>query len=154
MGWGSICGSLIPAINFLGHVLEPADAEPLIEELMAWYQETPFPLYQPEGEVPTTVAGSTLCHASVTKWCLETGENAKSPLKKQRCGGLTADVVAKTIDMIDKHLAGSFDRAFKPAAIVGECKTCHGSEPIMVTGKESCTNCHDDAYTSFPHPSK
>jgi hypothetical protein len=121
---------------------------------MAWYQVTPFPVYQPEDKVPTTVAESTLCHVSVTKWCLETGEAADSPLKKMRCGGLTADVVGKTIEMLDKHFAGKFERQFKPAAIVGECKTCHGSAPIHVTGKESCTNCHDDTYKTIPHPAK
>ncbi len=119
---------------------------------MAWYEKTPFPLYQPADPVPTTVANSTLCHVSVTKWLMETGEDAKSPLKKMRCGGLTADVVAKTIEMLDKHFAGNFDREFMPAAVVGECKTCHGSEPIMVTGKESCTNCHDESFKTFPHP--
>ena len=118
---------------------------------MAWYENTAFPIYQPDGPVTTTVAESTLCHVSVTKWCLETGENSGSDLKKQRCGGLTSDVVAKTIEMLDAHFAGSFDREFAPAAIVGECKTCHGSEPIHVTGKESCTNCHDDTYTEYPH---
>lgn len=154
MKWGSVCGALTPAINFIGHVVAPAQAGPLIEELMAWYEQTAFPIYQPNGPVPTTIANSTLCHVSTTKWLNETGEEETSPLKKERCGGLTADVVAKTIEMLDNYFSSSFGREFYPAAVVEECKTCHDHAPIAVAGKESCTNCHDINPSHYPSKKK
>ena len=135
-------------------VLEPKEAQPLIEELMAWYQVQAFPMYQPEETIATSVANSTLCHVSVTKWCMITGENSGSDMKKKRCGGLTADVTGKVVEMLNKHYAQTFVREHKPSEIVDNCKACHGKEPIHVTGKEDCMNCHTEDYLTFPHPVK
>ncbi len=111
-------------------------------------------MYQPEAEVPTTVANSTLCHVSVTKWSLATGESSEGDLKKKRCAGLTADVVGKAVEMLNRHFEGQFNREFMPSEIVDNCKTCHGQAPIHVTGKEDCMNCHTEDYMTFPHPIK
>jgi hypothetical protein len=147
--WGSICGSLPPAIEIIGLVTELDVGAKLINELMAWYKEFPFPEYQPAGmNIPTTVANSSLCHVSVTKWQHATGLDRDSAERKERCGGLTADVAKFTVEMLNKVAdTGAFEGKFKPAAVVGECMTCHSK---FTHGKESCTDCHGESYTE-PH---
>jgi hypothetical protein len=149
-GWGSICGSLPPAAVFISLFTDEATQVKLVDQLMAWYQQAPFPMYQPEKlNLPQTVAESTLCHVSITKF-LKEGNGAwdmKSHEKHARCGGLSADVAVFTINMLNDHFDNKFETLYKPAAGVSECKKCHGS---FTQGKDSCTECHGGLVD--PHP--
>lgn len=118
----------------------------MINNLYAWYSQFPFPEYQPDGKVPTSVADSVLCHVSVTTWVKESGFKEGDPMKKKRCGGLTADVAKFTVQMMNDHADNAFAAAFKPAAVVEGCMSCHKEDTI---GKDNCTTCH--AENEDPH---
>ncbi len=119
----------------------------MINELMAWYKDTPFPIYQPKGmNLPTTVADSSLCHVSVTKFMQLMDIPRDSPERKERCGGLTADVAKFTVAMLNDFADQKLNTGvFKPSAPVGECMTCH-SKMSYAHGKENCVSCHGDPH--------
>lgn len=146
--WGSICGALVPAIAVIGMVAQGPEKSEMVNELMAWYKEFPFPEYQPKGlNLPGVPVNSSLCHVSVTKWMNETGYGPRSvPERGERCAGLTADVCKKTAEMLNKWATeGTFAKTLGPAAGVDDCMACH-SEAMKpyAHGKESCVDCHGD----------
>ena len=147
-GWGSICGALTPAAVFISYVTDEETQMQLVNELMAWYQQAPFPMYQPDGEVLQTVADSTLCHVSVTKWHHASGHDKQSDEKKWRCGGLSADVAKFTVQMLNDYADGTFESQYSPAAIVGECQACHSP---LTQGKDNCVMCHTDPQPADLH---
>jgi len=145
---GSICGALPPAIITLALVTDTETNRPLIEELMALYSTFQFPEYQPAGmDLPTTVANSTLCHVSLTRWMNSAGFKRKTPERSERCAGVVADVCKYTVKMLNKLAdQGAFAASHAPAAIVGDCMTCHQEEAPYAHGKESCIVCHGDPH--------
>lgn len=146
--WGSICGALVPAIAVIGLVAKGAAKTAMVNELMAWYAEFPFPEYQPKGlNLPGVPVNSSLCHVSVTKWMDATGFGPRSaPERGERCAGVTADVCKKTVEMLNKWASeGAFAATLGPSPVVGECMACHSETyKPYAHGKESCTECHDD----------
>lgn len=143
--WGTICGSLLAPVALISTVVEDKKQRgEMIDELMAWYTEFPFPEYQPAGlDLPQVKVGSTLCHISVTKWCNEAGCSATSSNKKERCGGLTADTVKKTVEIMNEWAAaGKFTAKHKPHSQVEECMSCHKENQPFTQAKEQCMNCH------------
>jgi len=150
-GWGSICGALTPAAAFISFFTDEETQMTLVNELMAWYQQAPFPMYQPAGlNLPQTVAESTLCHVSITKFLHEGGFALKSEEKEERCGGLSADVAAFTVKLLNDFVDGKFESKYSPAAIVKECQACHGQN---TQGKENCVQCHTDPQPAEIHES-
>lgn len=143
--WGTICGSMIAPINLIGGVVaDDKIRAAMVNELLAWYTQYPFPEYQPVGSNLVKIAvGSPLCHVSCTTWCNKQGVTAGSKEKKQRCAGLSADVVKKTIEMLDAYAAtGTFAVVHKPDPIVATCMGCHEEEPPCTEGKDNCLRCH------------
>ncbi|MDW7673140.1 MAG: C-GCAxxG-C-C family protein [Bacillota bacterium] len=150
-GWGSICGALVAPIATIAMLFESSENEALINELMAFYKDAAFPQFQPKGlNVATTVANSNLCHVSVTTWMQATGLPRTAPERSERCAGVTADVCKFTVEMLNKYMDKAFVSEFKPAAVVGECMSCHDSTKNIspAYGKEDCTSCHDDPHKS------
>jgi hypothetical protein len=148
-GWGSLCGALVPAIAVINMVAEGETKVAMVNELMAWYKEFPFPEYQPKGEnLPGVAVNSSLCHVSVTKWMDETGFGPRSaPERGERCAGLTADVTKYTAQMLNNYMDNTFTSELKPSAAVGECMACH-NEAVKpyAHGKEDCTSCHGEPH--------
>ncbi len=140
-GWSSICGTIPPAQAAIGLVADTGDQMDMVNQLMGWFKQHPFPQYQPaEMDIPTSVAGSSLCHIAITKWCHETGFANNSPERSERCGGASADVAKFVAQMLNDYIDGVFEITYEPAAVVGECMACHGE---LSRGKETCTVCHD-----------
>ncbi len=101
----SLCGSLGAAAAFIGTVAEADVAKQTISQLISWYEQAEMPMYQPEElQLPTTVAGSELCYTSVSKFMEESGYAHGDPERKQRCAGVTADVVRKTLELLNENL--------------------------------------------------
>lgn len=122
---------------------DTADATVLTNELLSWYQQCEFPIYQPVVQNPTTVANSVLCHVSVTKFMSEANVVRASDERKARCGGLTADVSKFTVQMLNDFADGKFTSQYKPAASVAACMACHSTDSH---GKEDCLPCHGDPH--------
>ena len=107
-GYGrrNLCGSLGGAFAILGLFLEGSDSGKLRNEIYAWYEAAAFPIYQPEGvaEHPVhSVAGSELCKDSVGNWMAASGFEFGTPERATRCACLSADVAAKTIELLNIH---------------------------------------------------
>jgi hypothetical protein len=147
-GWASMCGALVPAIAAIGMVAEGDDKKAMINELMAFYVNHPFPEYQTgEYDLPKVAINSTICHVSVTKWMTESGMGPRSSKERSaRCAGVTADVCKFTAEMLNNYFDGKFTAGvFAPASVAKDCLGCHQEnvEPYSF-GKEDCTECHDD----------
>ncbi|MDO4483575.1 MAG: C-GCAxxG-C-C family (seleno)protein [Clostridia bacterium] len=101
---GTLCGALGGAVGFIGLVCEPEASREIVKKLFAWYCSTELPIYQPEGEAPCkTVAPSVNCVDSVSTFMTAANVERKDPIRKRRCGGLTADVARKTIELLNIH---------------------------------------------------
>ena len=142
-GWGSLCGALSSAVAVINLCHETAVATTLSNELFAWYSQAAFPMYKTEFTLPTTVADSTLCHVSVTKFMDAAGVARATPERKARCGALTADVARFTVELLNAQADGTFVSKYKPAAVVGACMSCHSTDSH---GKENCEPCHGDPH--------
>lgn len=100
---GALCGAIGVATNFIGMVTEPDLSKQLTNELLTWYKTFEFPQYQPENlGLAQTVAESTLCEVSVEKFMEAEGVPHADPRRKARCAGVTADVVRKTIEILNE----------------------------------------------------
>lgn len=100
-GVGSLCGALGGAATAIGLFCEPADAKKITGELMAWYKKHPFPEYQPEVKNVTSVADSVNCIDSCGKFMEASGLAMGSDERKARCGGLTGEVAAKAVELLN-----------------------------------------------------
>jgi hypothetical protein len=155
VGWGSLCGTLNGAAAVVG-LVEPAKErrEQLVAELFAWYEATALPTYEPKGQnespaIAKTVAGSVLCHVSVHRWCEASGCEVESDQMKDRCRRLTADVAAKTVELLNRNLqkASVFTGL---TTEVKSCVSCHGKEDRAdAFGTMRCNTCHQ---LSKDHP--
>ncbi|ABS26684.1 C-GCAxxG-C-C family protein [Anaeromyxobacter sp. Fw109-5] len=176
--YGSICGAALGGALIINMVVEdpaapaPAARNPLIVELMRWYERYAFPEFVPNAidaaeQGKTTIAfddtnptlkvvpGSHLCHASVTTWCAANGVAATSPDKLARCARLSADVAGKTAELLNAYLAGETFTATPLDDASKGCGGCHSKDsaavgPSVASGM-SCNSCHP-GHTTYPHP--
>jgi len=151
MGWGLTCGVInggAMAINLV------TDDLSLVSELVGWYTEAELPQYVPavavkvEGEIPTSINGSPLCHASVSNYtqaadCLE-----NDPIRAERCGRMVADTAGKIAEMLNALADGTFTPQFQVPQSAVDCLACHGADgPVNnVFTKMDCTPCHGDPH--------
>ncbi|SJZ33729.1 C-GCAxxG-C-C family protein [Selenihalanaerobacter shriftii] len=147
-GWATLCG----APNGGGAAISLVYGRRkttmgLVSELFGWYSETPLPRKKSSDQTQS-VAGSPLCHASVTNWCEESGKKAFSKERADRCGRLAGDVAAKAAELLNAQLAGSFAPTYEIPAEAKACMNCHtkGSMLENTRGKMDCTDCHEDAH--------
>ncbi len=147
-GWGSVCGCVNGAAMAIAMFYTGADRSALTSEVLAWYERTKLPIYKPkhpivsDQKIATSVADSILCHASLANWLKRGGTNA---VRGERCGRLTADVAAKTAELLNAQLKGKFVPVMPINKTAADCLTCHGSggDPGNVLGKMTCTSCHE-----------
>jgi len=140
-GWGTICGALNAAAAVIG-LFEPdkKQRERLIADLFSWYEHAELPIYQPPEVVPSkttkSMAESVLCHVSVGRWCKASGLDSLSPELKLRCRCLTADVAAKTVELLNQIHSPKVG----PEPATRKLKI--PSDPRAL-GKMQCTTCHE-----------
>jgi len=162
VGWGATCGTLMGGAAMISLVTEKAPSGALINELWAWFAEELLPsaaaneaLYETvkiEGALPQSRSGSPLCHASVSQWCLIANKTVGSTERKERCGRLSGDIAAKTVDILNAHFDETFVGTFAPPKSNTMCMDCHGSDTdhnVMTSMK--CTSCHTDAHSGVVH---
>lgn len=159
-GWGTLCGALNGAAAIIGMVGAPGE---ITDEVFAWYARTPIPsnqaeravaagtwtpaagVPQPMTNMPTSIAHSQLCHASLSQWTMTSGFDLGTDEHYDRCGKLTFDVEVKTITLLNAYFQDNNNVpvvALDPT--VAACKTCHGSKAL---GKQACDSCHDQTTT-------
>lgn len=143
--WATLCGSLNGAAAAI--YLLSKDPKPLIDELFGWYQEAKLPDYRPAAPkfvIAPSVARSTLCHISVSRWCKATGFKAFSKERVERCAWITASVAKKTAELLNQQYAGAFKSAYPIPKRVQECRGCHDKGGILenTRGKMDCAPCH------------
>ncbi|BAS27189.1 C-GCAxxG-C-C family protein [Limnochorda pilosa] len=147
VGWSTLCGALNGASAVVNLVSDEKGYKAVVNELVGWYTETPLPTPQSNAFSETqvqTVAGSPLCHASVTLWCQASGFGATSKERAERCAKLTGDTAARAVELLNRRAAGSFVPAYGTPAGVTGCMSCHGKEGMDNTrGQMNCVQCHE-----------
>jgi len=105
-GQASLCGCIGVAAACIGTVCDADTSKKLLADLSKWYKDAEFPQYQPEGlDLPTTVAGSTLCEDSVGRFMEASGVAYGDPERKSRCAGVTGEVTRKMVELLNEALA-------------------------------------------------
>lgn len=161
-GWGTLCGALNGAASAIQLVVDRANANLVISELFGWYTTVPFPsavsndyavrrmflVNKVDKPLTQTIAGSTLCHASVSLWCTETNTKASAPERAERCARLTGDVAARTVELLNDYFKNQFKPAFVVPKAVTDCQGCHGSAIGNVQSgvKMDCQQCHKEKW--------
>ena len=105
-GQQTLCGALGGAVNVLGMLLPGAESKAVMGELFAWYKAANLPITVKDGvEAPAhTVAGSVNCADSVGNFMKAAGiESMGDPVRVARCACVTADVAAKTVELLNIH---------------------------------------------------
>lgn len=161
-GWGTLCGSLNGSAAAISLAVDRANANLVISELFGWYTQFPFPsdisndyatshvflVNRYDKALKQTVAGSTLCHPSVSSWCTESGFKASSTERAERCARLTADVAARAVELLNAFHSKQFRASFVPPESFTSCMSCHGSTIGNVQSgvKMDCQQCHKENF--------
>ena len=160
-GAGALCGALngaAAAIFLVTGGLEKKSREPafaLIQELYTWYEQEALPDYEPKKakfKIVKSVSHSTLCHASVSRWCKTSKFKSFSPQRSERCGWLTASVVKRTVELLNSYAEKTFKPTHALAAEVQACRQCHdqGGALENTRGMMDCGGCHFTPRTKHP----
>lgn len=144
-GYASFCGALNGACAAIGLICSNSDAKLFISDLLAWYAETELPtnIIAPTGPLTQSIAETSLCHNSVTNWCIASGYASGSSERSERCARLSGDVAAKVVDLLDNGALGLVVPGDKTV-----CRSCHykGTDYAagqFTRGKMNCLECHN-----------
>lgn len=189
--WGTLCGALNGATYVMSLAVGSTAVKKLGQELWTWYCKYPFPspvleagigtsgtFFVPEAQRAassvTSVAGSPLCHVSVSNWATTAGKKIQDPEKAWRCARLTGDVCAKAALLLNAYQASRMRSVAINTEETDICMQCHapgnvstggdyaGKQGSTYTsgynldseqGKMPCVECHTDgepaSHTSF-----
>ncbi len=172
-GWGTLCGGLIGALTAINLCWDKDKAGKLGNELLGWYSIIEFPSdisneyardhvftdNRCDKDLLQTVAGSPLCHISVSNWCMKSHYKRSSTERSERCGRLTGDVAAYSVQIMNDELKNQFQPLYQTEDSVKYCMNCHGTSGKIVQmdntiGKMECTQCHGDHTGSFTSAEK
>jgi len=154
--YGSVCG----ALNGIGAVIglfvrNKKNQNYLIADLFSWYEKTELPVYVPKIpqlklNVTTSVSSSILCHVSAANWGKSSGYIMNSSQQKERCRRLTADVVRKTVVILNDFFDDKYIASNRLSETVNGCIKCHnkGGKLSNTRGQMDCASCHS---TSLGH---
>ncbi|MDR3762689.1 MAG: C-GCAxxG-C-C family protein [Acidobacteriota bacterium] len=144
-GWATLCGSLNGSVAAI-QLLSP-NPNPLIDNLMAWYEVAPLPNFYPKGaKFPEvrSMAGTPLCHESIAHWCKKAEKKSYSPERVERCGTLTASVARQAVVLLNEQAAGKTMEVFGLSKQAQGCSGCHekGGMVENIRAKMECGECH------------
>jgi len=164
VGWGTTCGTLNGAAALVSLVTDKASSGALINEVWGWYTTENLPTNNANsatyeeikysGEMPQNISGSSLCHSSVSQWCMVANKKVGDIERKERCARIAGDIAAKTAEVLNAHFASSFVGTFKDPDGNDTCMACHGTVTSNVMTHMECASCHTNepvhggAYTS------
>jgi len=136
VGWGTLCGTLMGS-GLAASFAAGKDGEHILNDVIHYYAETELPLYKPAKPKATfkniNKSDSPLCHVSVGRWMEKEGVKFGSPERRDRCARLSADIAAKTVELLNLWSDGKY----KPA---------HGNQIELYgfTTQNNCSDCHTD----------
>ncbi len=145
VGWGTLCGAANGAAMAIYLVSKsPAAA---IGEVFGFYEKQALPDFVPADakfQVGQSVAGSPLCHVSITQWCDATGFKSYSAERLDRCAQLVASVAKYTAEVLNTQANGSFAAAHKLSGATLACRGCHDAGGLLENsrGMMECNTCH------------
>jgi hypothetical protein len=144
-GWGTICGALNGAAAAF-KVLSK-DPGPLTDALFTWYERAALPDVKLEkAKYPNvaSVAGSPLCHTSISRWCQAASKPSYSPERKERCGVITGAVARRAVLLLNAQAAGKPFPVLPAGGSASTCAKCHekGGEVENTRSKMDCRGCH------------
>ncbi|MCF8112184.1 MAG: C-GCAxxG-C-C family protein [Desulfobacteraceae bacterium] len=160
--WGTICGALLGVASAWALFWGRKERDPMVDELFTWYERASLPVYTPdkclsfEGELPTSVAYSVLCHSSVSRWCYEHNIKMKSKQRSERCARVTATVTLRAIEIMNAKIDNTFFAVAGKSESRKTCGACHAPEKAsdISKGKMDCAACHSgdlgDKLTNHP----
>ena len=93
----------------------------------------------------TVMPESVLCHISSGRWRAVAGVSIASPRRKDRCRRLTADIAAKTAELLNRYhtdTACTFAPLTQPTATCFDCHNPQGTQADAIA-KMDCAVCHD-----------
>ena len=160
-GWGTVCGVINGGAALISLVVNKADSTKLINELWGWYTTANLPTDAANtatyldtrcpGVLPQNIAGSPLCHSSVSQWCMVANKKVGDAERKERCARLAGDAAAKTAEILNAYFANTFTGTFAVPASNSACMPCHGSAlNYNVMTNMECASCHPDAHGTEP----
>ncbi len=138
---GSYCGSLGGATLAIALLIPKENQDDVLKELQAWYTSTVLPIYEGEYDDVHTTSPSVNCVDSLGTWMTAAGVAEKSdPRRKSRCAALSADVAAKTIELINVFYgiekpaeAESTEAETADNEYIGTAKGMEGDVQVKVT---------------------
>jgi hypothetical protein len=144
-GWATICGALNGAAAAF-KVLSK-NPGPLTDELFSWYERAALPDMKIEkAKFPNvaSVAGSPLCHTSISRWCQAASKASYSAERKERCGVITACVARRAVELLNAQAAGKPFPVLPAGGGATACAKCHekGGEVENTRAKMDCKGCH------------
>jgi hypothetical protein len=149
-GIGSTCGAFNGAAAVIGlFVKDTAARSAMVQELCTYYERTQLPKYKPKDDkfpnMQTVEPESILCHVSSGRWRAAADAPMFSPKREDRCRRLSADIVAKTAELLNRYHADTtctFAALPQPTA---SCFDCHGSKGTQADAiaKMNCASCHE-----------
>lgn len=138
LGWGLTCGSPVAASIIIALVAPKDLVNPMIHDLVQWYQDTALPVFVPknpkankDGIIKTT-SNSPLCHISVGKWMKAANKAFADIERRDRCARVSASVAYKTAEMLNAYLDGKYTTK--------DSWNAPGS--VGIPAQQNCTNCH------------
>ncbi|MGE5621080.1 MAG: C-GCAxxG-C-C family (seleno)protein [archaeon] len=156
-GWGTLCGSINGAAAFISLVVDKANAKNIVSELWGWYTQAELPttkanefattnkylVHKFDGALPQNIAGSPLCHVSVTEWCMVAKKKVSDTERKERCARVAGDCAAKAAELLNLYFEKKFTSSYTDPQNVTGCLACHGSNMFYnVMTKMNCAPCH------------
>ena len=149
-GIGSTCGTFNGASAVMGlFVRETAGRSAMIQELCTYYEQTELPIYKPKDDefprMETVKPESVLCHISSGRWRAVADAKMFSPKRENRCRRLSADIVAKTAELLNRYHADNTCTFAPLAPPTVTCFDCHGPKGTQADTitKMDCATCHD-----------
>jgi len=104
-GQGETCGTLAVAAVAIGMVTDRETQREMVADLLQWYRKFDFPEYNPSDmDLERTVADSASCKDSVLTFMEEQGCGFGDDERKERCAGVTADVVGYVIERLNERV--------------------------------------------------
>ncbi|MGE5314149.1 MAG: C-GCAxxG-C-C family (seleno)protein [Acidobacteriota bacterium] len=160
-GWGTLCGAVNGAAAIISLVVSKADSGKLINEVWGWAAAEKLPSDKANqasidgkyadkkyvGALPQNIAGTVICHASVSQWCNVAKKGVGDTERKERCARLAGDVAAKTAQVLNDYFATKFVSTYVTNPNVTQCQTCHGTTGTNnVMTQMDCQPCHSTAH--------